>query len=167
MAGGGPFSFSDGIDLAIRRDDFTWGDAVHADALFAEKTGPVCRTELVKRWFTPKQELRAGTPLLHTRTRPDAWRTWSRITGTALPEQQRQHQYEHFYFSLQAAIAGLGVAIGTQELVREDLRNGVLAAPLGFVEDGSRYCLLARSPAAAGSVHELLLKWLLSVSDKA
>ena len=167
VAGGGPFSFSDGIDLAIRRDDFTWGDAMHADALFAEKTGPVCRTELVKRWFTPKQELRAGTPLLHTRTRPDAWRTWARITGATLPEQQRQHQYEHFYFSLQAAIAGLGVAIGTQELVREDLRNGVLAAPLGFVEDGSRYCLLARSPAAAGSVHALLLTWLLSVSEKA
>lgn len=167
VAGGGPFSFGDGIDLAIRRDDFKWGDAVHADALFAEKTGPVCRPELVKRWFTTKQDLRAATPLLHTRTRPDAWRTWSRLSGRALPVQQRQHQYEHFYFSLQAAIAGLGIAIGTQELTRDDLRNGVLAAPLGFVEDGSRYCLLARAPATVGSVHELLLQWLLSVSNKA
>ncbi|QNP47427.1 LysR family transcriptional regulator [Diaphorobacter aerolatus] len=163
IAGGGSFSFGDGIDLAIRRDDFDWGDALHADMLFAEETGPVCRTELVARWFTSRQELRAGTPLLHTRTRPDAWRTWSRITGRKLPTQSRPHQYDHFYFSLQAAIAGLGVAIGTRELVRDDLASGVLTAPLGFVEDGSRYCLLARAPAAPDSVHALLLQWLLTI----
>ena len=64
---------------------------------------------------------------------------------------------------LRNALGGIEAFVVAQQI----LRNGVLAAPLGFVEDGSRYCLLARSSAAAGSVHELLLKWLLSVSEKA
>lgn len=167
VAGGGAFSFGDGIDLAIRRDDFTWPASVHADVLFAEKTGPVCRADLVDRWFTPRLALRAATPLLHTRTRTNAWSTWSRVAGHALPAARRSPMmYEHFYFSLQAAIAGLGVAIGSQALVQDDLDNGVLSAPLGFMEDGSRYCLLARAPAAAGSVHALLLEWLLDVAHR-
>ncbi|QIL82762.1 LysR family transcriptional regulator [Diaphorobacter sp. HDW4A] len=166
VAGGGAFSFSGGIDLAIRRDDFAWPpSAMHADVLFAERIGPVCRTEQVARWFTQKQLLRTNAPLLHTRTRSDAWRTWSQISRQALPPQTRAQAnsqvYEHFYFSLQAAIAGLGVAIGPEELVRDDLQSGVLSAPLGFVEDGSRYCLLAPAAAAPDSVHALLLGWLL------
>jgi hypothetical protein len=28
-------------------------------------------------------------------------------------------------------------------MVRDDIDNGLLAAPLGFVEDGSHYCLLS------------------------
>ncbi|MBF5005363.1 LysR family transcriptional regulator [Diaphorobacter caeni] len=169
VAGGGSFSFGGGIDLAIRRDDFAWPPTMHADVLFVERIGPVCRTEQVARWFTQKQLLRTNAALLHTRTRPDAWRTWSRISGQALPSQTRAHAnsrmnsqvYEHFYFSLQAAIAGLGVAIGPEELVRDDLQSGVLSAPLGFVEDGSRYCLLAPAAAVPDSVHALLLAWLL------
>lgn len=167
VAGGGAFSFGDGIDLAIRRDDFTWPASVHADVLFAERTGPVCRADLVPRWFTPRLALRASAPLLHTRTRTDAWSTWSRISGCTLPAAQRPAMvYEHFYFSLQAAMAGLGVAIGSEALVRDDVDGGMLSAPLGFVEDGSRYCLLARAPAETGSVHALLRDWLISVADR-
>lgn len=167
VAGGGPFSFGDGIDLAIRRDDFSWPASTHSDRLFAERIGPVCRADQVRRWFGPQLELRASTPLLHTRTRPSAWRTWAQISGREVPSAARPQMYEHFYFSLQAAIAGLGVAIGTQELTAEDVRSGVLAAPLGFIEDGSSYCLLAPAPPAPGSVHEQLLKWLQGVSAAA
>ncbi len=167
VAGGGAFSFSDGIDLAIRRDDFTWPASTHSDVLFPERIGPVCRTELLKRWFTPQNELQASAPLLHTRTRPNAWRTWSQISSTALPAQAKPQMYEHFYFSLQAAVAGLGVAMAPRELVSDDLRSGVLSAPLGFVEDGSCYCLLAPAKPTKGTVHALLLNWLLSASSSA
>lgn len=164
VAGGGAFSFNDGIDLAIRRDDFALPAGMHSDVLFSEQIGPVCRPELVKRWFTPQRALRANAPLLHTRTRSSAWKTWSQISGTVLPKAAGAQQYEHFYFSLQAAIAGLGVAIGPRELVSDDLKSGVLVAPLGFVEDGTHYGLLAPAPAQPGTVHALLLKWLLATA---
>ncbi len=163
VAGGGPFSFESGIDLAIRRDDFPWPEAYHAEALFREKTGPVCRPDQVATWFTTNRTapaLKAGGPRLHTRTRPGAWPEWARAAGQSLRTAPGQQTFEHFYFSLQAAVAGLGVAIGPWHLVRDDISSGVLAAPLGFVEDGSSYCLLSPQPAQAASLQADLLQWL-------
>lgn len=162
VAGGGPFAFGSGMDLAIRRNDFPWPPGCHAAPLFAEQVGPVCRPDKVAAWFgvAPAQAgCPPGVPCLHTRTRPGAWAQWAAAAGQPLPEGAGQ-TFEHFYFSLQAAVAGLGVAIGPWHMVRDDLDSGVLAAPLGFVEDGSRYCLLAPQPIQPGSLQADLLAWL-------
>ena len=162
VAGGGPFSFANDIDLAIRRDDFPWADGYHVEPLFAEKIGPVCRPDKAAHWFSTQNgspEQRGEAPRLHTRTRPGAWQEWATATGMTLPEAPGQ-TFEHFYFSLQAAVAGLGVAIGPWHLVRDDLDSGVLTAPAGFVEDGSRYCLLSPQPLIAHSPQAQLLAWL-------
>lgn len=166
VAGGGPFSFADGIDLAIRRDDFALPAGCHAETLFAERIGPVCRPDRLAQWCDrPAQEhtprLRADAPLLQSRTRPGAWATWAECSGQPQPSGP-QLQFEHFYFTLQAAVAGMGVAIGPWQLVRDDIASGVLAAPMGFVEDGSRYCLLSPAPPAPNGVHAQLLQWLRS-----
>lgn len=164
MAGGGPFSFADGIDLAIRRDDFSPPAGCHAETLFAERIGPVCRPERLAQWCTRSDEghatgLRPEAPLLQSRTRPGAWSTWAEHSGQP-PPSGSQLQFDHFYFSLQAAVAGMGLAIGPWQLVRDDIANGVLSAPMGFVEDGSRYCLLSPAPPTPDGVHEQLLQWL-------
>ena len=166
VAGGGPVSFGSDIDLAIRRDDFPWADSYHAEPLFVEKTGPVCRPDKAAHWFCTDEgaaQLRAEAPRLHTRTRPGAWQEWALATGLSLPDAPEQ-TFEHFYFSLQAAVAGLGVAIGPWHLVRDDLDNGVLCAPSGFVEDGSGYCLLSPRPLLAGSPQARLLAWLRTLA---
>lgn len=166
VAGGGPFSFASGIDLAIRRDDFPWPPGCHAESLFPEQIGPVCRPDKVGTWFTSSKSgmvLKADAPHLHTRTRPDAWQTWA--TAAARPVATAAGQtFDHFYFSLQAAVAGLGEAIGPWHLVRDDLDSGVLVAPLGFVSDGSRYCLLSPQPVRPGSLQADLLAWLRSLA---
>ncbi|MNH37900.1 DNA-binding transcriptional activator GcvA [compost metagenome] len=106
-----------------------------------------------------RTRLSADAPLLHTRTRPGAWQDWARATGQTLAGGAGQ-TFEHFYFSLQASVAGLGVAVGPWHLVRDDLDSGLLAAPLGFVEDGSRYCLLSPNPLRDNSPQASLLEWL-------
>ncbi len=162
VAGGGPFTFDGGIDLAIRRNDFPWHESYHAEPLFVEKVSPVCRPDKVAAWFSTKKTgtaLRAGVPLLHSRTRPSAWQEWAGASGQRAPDASGQ-TFDHFYFSLQAAVAGLGVAIGPWHLVRDDLDRGLLAAPLGFVNDGSRYCLLAPQPFQADGPQADLLAWL-------
>jgi DNA-binding transcriptional LysR family regulator len=168
VAGGGPVSFGHGIDLAIRREDFSWPASYHAEALFTERVGPVCRPDKAAKWFAGgnakrgDRSLRPDAPRLHTRTRPGAWEEWARAASQSLPDASGQ-AFDHFYFSLQAAVAGLGVAIGPWHLVRDDLDSGVLVAPMGFVEDGSRYCLLAPGPSADGSAQADLLAWLRSL----
>ncbi|CUI70578.1 TPA: LysR family transcriptional regulator [Pseudomonas aeruginosa] len=166
VAGGGSFSFASGIDLAIRRDDFPWPEGYHAEPLFAEKVGPVCRPDKVATWFSTKKAgavLKAGAPRLHTRTRPGAWSEWATAAGQPVSDAPGQ-TFEHFYFSLQAAVAGLGVAIGPWHLVRDDLDSGVLAAPLGFIEDGSRYCLLSPQPLPPDGPQADLLAWLRAMA---
>ena len=107
-------------------------------------------------------ELKAGAPRLHTRTRPGAWREWALAAGQPLPDAPGQ-TFEHFYFSLQAAVAGLGVAIGPYRQVCDDIEAGLLVAPLGFVPDGTGYHLLAPAPPEPGSPPDILVNWLHSL----
>lgn len=161
-AGGGPFSFTSGLGLAIRRDDFDWPENCYAELLFAEKVGPVCRPDKISQWFISSGDgllLAQGVECLHTRTRPDAWREWATASGHPVAGTEGQI-FDHFYFSLQAAVAGLGIAIGSWLQVCDDLCSGVLVAPLGFVEDGSRYYLLSPEPFEPGSMQLELLTWL-------
>ena len=94
--------------------------------------------------------MRVGAPLLHSRNRLDAWQTWHCLTGGSVSDGRAQ-VFDHFYFSLQAAVAGIGVAIGPWQLVRDDIAIGILCAPCGFIEDGSGYELLAPVRSSQGT----------------
>lgn len=170
VAAGGPVRLGAGIDLAIRRSDFALPGDVRADALFEERTGPVCRADRVDRFFDRAggaATFRADAPLLHTRTRPDAFAAWAEASG-ASPPTGPARVFEHFYLSLQAASAGIGVAIGPWQMVRDEIAGGLLAAPLGFVEDGSRYVLLSppeRSERIAASC-DAIRDWVRAASTR-
>ena len=97
--------------------------------------------------------------LLHSHTRPHAWQKWAESSGLTA-EGASTSTYEHFYLSLQAASAGLGVAIGSVYMVEDDLAAQRLCAPFGFVRDGSEYVLLSPSPFAADDRRQAFLAWL-------
>ncbi|MGW7363482.1 LysR substrate-binding domain-containing protein [Streptomyces sp. NPDC054841] len=144
VASGGPVPFDrEGIDAAIRRNDFPLPDGVPAHRLFDEYVGPVCAPELARDLARPADL--TGLTRLHTRTRPSAWQDWATAAGETLSTAPEQ-TFEHFYLSLQAAASGIGVAIGPLALVHDDLRAGRLVAPFGFRPDGSAYVLLAALP---------------------
>ena len=167
MAGGGALSFDSGIDLAIRRNDFHWPEELHSQLLFEERTGPVCQPGKVAQFFERREEgwaLRPSAPRLHTKTRPSAWQAWRQHAGLPADAKAPGQRFEHFYFSLQGAVAGLGVAIGPYRQVCDDIEAGLLAAPLGFVPDGSGYHLLAPAKPEPGSPHETLANWLHHLS---
>ena len=125
VSAGGSVPFArEGIDLAIRRADFDMGADVVAEPFLQERVGPVCRPALAKALARSGP---LGGVLLHTQSRPDAWRHWSELTGVPL-RAGREVRFEHFYLSLQAAVAGAGVAIGPLALVADDLASGTLCA---------------------------------------
>lgn len=142
-------ALDDDADLSIRRDDVARPDGWHVIPLFAEEVGPVCAPHRAATFFdldALPPRLQAHAPLLHTRTRPTAWADWSARHDAPVGAASDGQWFEHFYFSLQAASAGLGVAIGPRRLVEGDLAAGLLVAPLGFERDGSTYSLLSPVP---------------------
>ncbi|WP_244935042.1 LysR substrate-binding domain-containing protein [Acuticoccus sediminis] len=81
-----------------------------------------------------------------------------RVRGRAPPEAGEGRTYEHFYFMLEAATAGLGVAIAPEVLVRDDVAAGRLVAPFGFVASGMRY--VALNPEGSGGRERPFITWL-------
>lgn len=158
LAAGGPVDFvRDRIDVALRRDDFRRASTLHAEPVVNEWMGPVCAPSLAPALLRP----RTGRPLrlLHARTRPKAWANWLSATGRNLDGATHDH-YEHFYLSLQAAAAGLGVSMASWHMVRDEIEQGRLVAPMGFMADGSQYLLLSALPIPADTAGGRFLAWL-------
>lgn len=157
FASGGPVAFQrDAVDVALRRNDFLWDAGLHAEKVCDEWIAPVCAPALLRQG---RLDLSAQR-LLHTASRPSAWAHWRAAGKHDGGGQGDSQTYEHFYLSLQAACAGLGVAIGSVFMAREDLDSGRLVAPFGFRRDGSGYFLLSPLPFDGDARRATLLRWL-------
>lgn len=149
-ASSAPVDFArDGVDVAIRIGAGPWPDGIEAQAFMNEEIGPVCSPTLAERGKLRRPADLARHTLLHTETRADAWVDWLARTRTAKVDVAKGQRFEHFYFLLEAAVAGLGVAVAPRPLVMEDLKLGRLVAPFGFVKSGRQYCLLYPTELAA------------------
>jgi DNA-binding transcriptional LysR family regulator len=145
-----------GVDVAICIGAPPWPDGIEAHAFMNEEIGPVCSPALLKNG---KIDL-PSHPRLHTETRPDAWADWWARSGTVAIDASREQRFEHFYFLLEAAAAGLGVAVAPRLLVRDDLKQGRLVAPFGFVKSGRRYCLLHPAELAQAGKVRTFRAWI-------
>lgn len=171
FAAGGPIRFERGhVDLALRRNDFNWDSACHAEPVAPEWIAPVCAPALLEQG-----RLRLERQcLLHTASRPDAWQRWRAasgdvpggdVPGVEAPAGRDSARYEHFYLSLQAAGAGLGVAIASVYMVEDELAGARLVAPGAFVADGSEYYLLSPTPFAGDARRLAFLGWVREEFD--
>ena len=128
----------DRYDLMITVDDTAQADPLTVLPLFPERLGPVLAPALAAKIKLRKPKDLAGKPLLHTKTRLNAWRMWADSLDCSVPMQAGQ-EFEHYYFTLEAAIGGLGICIAPWHLVMDDIQAGRLVAPLGFQESGYHY----------------------------
>jgi len=97
-------------------------------------------------------------PLLHTVTRRDAWPDWFAAQKLAVRSAGEGQSFEHFYFMIEAAMAGLGVAVGFWHLVADDVRAGRLVSPFGFMPTGRHYTALL--PLQPGRGAHVFSQWL-------
>lgn len=157
---GGPVDLAaQNIDLAIRRSDFKWPADYWVTQLGSESIGPVCHPDY---WQKIKDK---PAMLLHTRTRPSAWKDWQSLSGKHIEGEIEQY-FDHFYFSLQAAVAGLGIAIGPKVLVCDDIAKGHLIAPFGFYETPINYVMLSlKNPNRHKQLNDFYV-WLQSEFNK-
>ena len=150
-----------GLDAALLIASPPWPQDWQVHVLAPERIGPV----VGPRWpgaeslhDAPPQAL-AAHALLHTASRPQAWRDWAARVGVDADELHMGTGFDHLYYLLEAAVAGMGIAIAPEPLVADDIATGRLLAPWGFVETDAQWVLCAPKRAANSRI-EALAEWL-------
>lgn len=137
---GGPVTLgATGLSMAIRRDDFVLSDEYIKQPLVEEWVGPV----MSKEYWDSVSNDPSKLLLLHSQTRPQAWAAWLKATDQPFEKTRQEQTFAHFYFCFQAAVDGLGAALGSYPLVVDDLKRGRLIAPYGFIRSGHRYIAIS------------------------
>lgn len=132
-----------GLDATLLYAEPPWPADMQVFELATECIGPVLsphHPNCAALRQAPASSL-LGESLLYTSSRPQAWPAWAQGQGIDPAGLRMGQGFEHLYFLLEAALAGLGVAIAPQQLVADDVRLGRLIAPWGFVETGARLAL--------------------------
>lgn len=150
-----------GLDAALLIASPPWPQDWQVHVLAAERIGPV----VGPRW--PGAESLHGAPLqalaahalLHTASRPQAWRDWAARIGLDAEGLRMGTGFDHLYYLLEAAVAGLGIAIAPEPLVADDIATGRLLAPWGFVETDAQWVLCAPKRATDPRI-DRLAEWL-------
>ncbi|MGO4699976.1 LysR family transcriptional regulator [Dyella sp. 2RAB6] len=148
-----------GVDAALLLAEPPWPADWRVHELAPERIGPVLspRYPGAAQLQTPEQLL--GEALLHTTSRPQAWPQWAALAGLAPARLHYGQGFDHLYYLLEAAVAGLGVAIAPEQLVADDLASGRLLAPWGFRATPAHW-ILAVPRRAPGVQAEALRDWL-------
>ncbi|BAL13836.1 LysR family glycine cleavage system transcriptional activator [Bradyrhizobium japonicum USDA 38] len=121
----------DNVDAAIRYGRGQW-PGLRADWLMADELFPVCSPSLLRgdKPLRQPEDLR-GYPLLHTsNANSDDWRLW--LTAAGLPgdiARQPGITFDMIFMTIQAAIDGIGVAMGRTSYVQDDIAKGRLVVP--------------------------------------
>lgn len=156
----------DNVDAAIRYGRGRW-PGLDATWLMADELFPVCSPTLL----VGPHPLRgpadlAHHVLLHTSGYADDWRLW--LTAAGLPPEAAVRPGLSFDLSLmtvQAAIDGLGVAIGRTSYVKDDIDKGRLVVPFDVVlpADAGFY-LVSPAPAARSAKLAAFADWLVAAA---
>ncbi|MGI3899323.1 MAG: LysR substrate-binding domain-containing protein [Janthinobacterium lividum] len=115
-------------DLVIRGgpDTFHGFEARH---LLPERRLPVCSPRLAESMSPDRVADLERQTLVEVVSMPRLWRDWLAMAGQGGLVPAATLTLDHFYLAIQAAIDGMGVAMGPATLIADDLRLGRLVAP--------------------------------------
>lgn len=152
------------VDLALRYGHGRW-PGVKSRLLLAEQLAPVASPVLLRRGpaIHRPQDVAAHT-LLHV-SRRDEWEQWADGAGADLSGARTQHLTE-YGIVLQAALDGLGLAMGRRLLVADRLATGQLVAPLpGWVSPPQLGYWLCHGRRAPGRAAQAVIDWLVAAAS--
>lgn len=157
----------DGVDLAIRMRELDGPASEDAEVSFVmpHYHGPVVSPDLTPEGRSVTAAMLEQLPRLHTATYEPAWREWLEGSGVDMAPASVNREFDHYFYMLEAAAAGLGVAIGPWAFVQGDLASGRLRAPLGFLK--GRVGFVALLPKAGALAHARVFRdWLVDEGGK-
>lgn len=159
-----PFNFdNEQLDAAIHYGNNDWPDVLF-DPLIGEEITLACSPGyLAKNPPLAKPQDLAHHVLLQSTRRPNMWRDWLQGKDAEGINVWGGLRFEAFYMIMQAAVAGLGVALLPRLLIQEDvhLRRLVIPMPENFVSRNA-YCLVYPKSKRNNPKLHAFRTWILS-----
>ncbi len=150
------------FDLAIRSGTGRWR-GMHAELIAHEALTPMCSPALLQGAAPlsgPADLLRY--PLLHDAPK-DGWPRWLEMQGVSGGDTGKGLAFNDSAMVLQAAMAGLGVALGRSFLAADDLAAGRLCMPFPqFLQNDYSYWLVYPQTLAKPARVMAFRDWLLA-----
>ncbi|CAN5357803.1 transcriptional regulator GcvA [soil metagenome] len=155
------------VDAAIRYGQGQW-PGLDAEWLMAEHLFPVCSPKLLtgERALRRPEDLAHAT-LLHTASTIDDWRLW--FTAAGLPahlSQSRGLTFDLAFMTVQAAIDGLGVAMGHTAYVADDVANGRLVVPFNVSMPSAGYYFVTPQGRPTASKLNVFRDWVRTATKQ-
>jgi LysR family glycine cleavage system transcriptional activator len=161
--GGAAAPFGDDWSCGIKLGGGEWPGLV-AEPLFAADLLPVCAPRLAAQLKRPG-DLK-GPSLLRVAHSPDDWPHWLKAAGIARVTA-RGPEFQFYGHALQAAVDGLGVAMGIRPYIDDDLAAGRLVAPFALtVPKGMRWYLVYRGFQTGQRDFVAFRRWIVSAATE-
>ncbi|MCH7336603.1 LysR family transcriptional regulator [Acinetobacter sp. NIPH 2699] len=136
LTGGGVVNFKEqNIDLALRRNDFDWGETVYSEKIADENM--LC--------VASKNNLQPATQVFISASRAKLWQQFKEIHKGRFKELNKS-SLEHFYLCIEACLAGLGATVVSAYMVEREMKYQMLELLSPVYQDGSSYFLLSAQP---------------------
>ncbi|WP_322051517.1 transcriptional regulator GcvA [Paraburkholderia bannensis] len=156
----------DEFDVAIRGSEQKAAGYV-VNEFLAEVRLPVCSPKVLETHPIRQLSDLAHHTLLHTATYPGLWAEWLAACGSPQLAGSNSLQLDHFYLTLQAAIDGLGIAMGPTALVALDVQEGRLVFPFdGPTLPAWRYCSYVNNARLGDPAINAFLTWLRELGQR-
>ena len=156
---------ADGIDLAVRQGHPPFGASLRADLLFSQEVVAVCSPSLVPENDVPLDTANLSrVTLLH-----DTHDLWPRFIEAAFGRAvvpPRGLRFNQTTLSLDAALAGQGIALASRFLVARDLAAGRLIRPVDSSLEGEQGFYLLTPRRGASGASKAVRDWLLEVAGE-
>ncbi len=153
-----PLGHGEGFDIAVRRETAVpagW----QARGFLVERELPVCSPAL--RAALPRPADLGAQVLLESPRRQQGWGRWLQAAGLPQATGCHRQRFDHYYLVLQAAIDGLGVALGALPIIADDLAAGRLVTPFPRPEvTASGYCWILPPRSEPHPVAQAFCDWL-------
>jgi LysR family transcriptional regulator, glycine cleavage system transcriptional activator len=151
------------IDMAVRYGRGDW-PGLRAQWLMAEDIFPVCSPSLLKGPHPlQRPEDLAHHTLLHATLSREDWQLW--LTAAGLPTELAQRRgltFDQSFMCIQAAIEGLGIALGRSAFVEADIAAGRLVVPFDVVLPAEAgFYIVAPEETADDPKIALFREWLI------
>ena len=138
------------------------------DTLFDEALLPVCSAGFLSRHGRPETAAQLRElPLLYDLHWRRYWSHWFQKHGVQTPNLSKAHGFRLYSMMIQAAVDGMGVALGHALIIQRELEQGTLVPIFkGSIKAPARYVLVTAPGAESKEEVQTFRKWIEKEADR-